>query len=448
MDESIYPYVCSNSNCKEPFNLNKAKAEIIKSGVVYADCGDIIFQGYKCTNPDCRSIRFIRTDRNHPKFDLRNFLITPSLNGYAHVIENLRFLKNSEKLHDFLKFKYIPAWDEESVSINDVSKQYSLTSYDDLFMIHEDYKHRVPNVNNPSWSIMGIPCSMTSDNFQRSLEKEIETNTIQLRRLYPDIPKFRNLLTCLAPNRITKVDEIDGDVITYAEGDSAKEIQEKNAAWQNLLEKSGGKALNEAIIGLLKDKGIAILDENEVEKLILLELMDFRRSHADELRRQAEKVGFEETIWKSFKNGFNNIVCAVCTELALAPQRKELNEWVNKAEKGKALFIDALMGLGKTYSIVEALTDNPELSAVIFMPTKKLCEEIIRRLKGKIAANKGLDYFEIYHNIDNREFLKSEVYYADGIKEKECPYFHEIISNVQKCVHGYKLDLITISFYG
>jgi hypothetical protein len=55
-----------------------------------------------------------------------------------------------------------------------------------------------------------------------------------------------------------------------------------------------------------------------------------------------------------FKNTFNDILYAVCTELALAPQRQELIGWVNKAEKGKALFIDVPMGLGKTYSIVEA----------------------------------------------------------------------------------------------
>jgi hypothetical protein len=41
------------------------------------------------------------------------------------------------------------------------------------------------------------------------------------------------------------------------------------------------------------------------------------------------------------------------------------------------------MGLGKTYSIVEALASNPDLSAVIFMPTNKLCKEIIENLKAK-----------------------------------------------------------------
>jgi len=34
---------CSNPNCNEPFDLDKATAEIQESGIVYADCGDAIF---------------------------------------------------------------------------------------------------------------------------------------------------------------------------------------------------------------------------------------------------------------------------------------------------------------------------------------------------------------------------------------------------------------------
>ena len=60
---------CSNPNCNEQFDLDKATAEIQKSGIVYADCDDFIYQGYKCTNPDCRALRFITCDRRHPVKD-------------------------------------------------------------------------------------------------------------------------------------------------------------------------------------------------------------------------------------------------------------------------------------------------------------------------------------------------------------------------------------------
>jgi len=403
---AVHSTFCSNPSCNDTFDLDKAKAEIQKSGIVYADCDEVIFQGYSCPNPNCLGLKFVCCDRNNPVFDLWDFIITPNSEHFANVVEQINLLEQIDDQHEFLKFKIIPAWDDETVSVQDLLKSYPDGMLDILIS-------------------SGTPYFMNQIEFNERLQSEIETGKIQLRRLYPDTPKFRNLLTILAPNRITEIVDIGA---FRAEGDSPGEFLEKNDAWQSLLEKASGQALNEAVIGLLKDKGIAKLDKNEVENLIQRELYFLRRSRTDQLRSQADKVGFEKTIWKSFKKAFNDILCVICTELALAPKRQELVEWVNKAEKGKALFVDAPMGLGKTYSIVEALADNPELSAVIFMPTKRLCEEIIRRLKGKIAANKGLDYWEIYHNLDNRRFLESEVYYADGINPEECPHFEEIIN--------------------
>lgn len=425
----IYPISCRNPSCNETFNLDKAKAEILKSGIVYADCGEVIFQGYKCPDPHCRALRFVRCDRNNPVFDLRDFIITPNSQPFANVAEQINILEQSDNQHEFLRFKIIPAWDEESVNIKDLPPQHSTSHY-----------NRHPSMNGS--------CFMTVEGFQWRLRKETETGTIELRRLFPDIPKFRNLLTCLAPNIITKVDE-SGAMRAEDDGSSVKEFEEKNAAWRTLLEEGGGKALNEAIVGQLKGKSIANFDKNEVETLIVQELTDYRRRRAHLLREQAEKAGFEETIWSIFKKSFNDIVYAVCTKLALEPHRKKLTDWVNKAEKGKALFVDAPMGLGKTYSIVEALADNPELSAVIFMPTKKLCEELIFNLKWKIGPKKGYDYWGIISNLEIIEdrngkifvdndgdpcqrfksyFLNREIYYADGINEDECPFFNEFIN--------------------
>jgi len=106
------------------------------------------------------------------------------------------------------------------------------------------------------------------------------------------------------------------------------------------------------------------------------------------------------------------------------------------------------MGLGKTHSIVEALVENPNLSADIFMPTRKLCEEIVERLKRKLAYKKGLKNYEIYQAEENvtdvdgnilydeygiperrlkNEFLKDQVYYADGINRLECDHYDNIM---------------------
>ncbi len=121
---------CSNPNCNEPFDLNKARAEIEKIGIVYADCGDVIYQGYKCTNPDCSELRFVSSDRNNPVFDLRNFIITPNQNLDANVFEQLMLIKDADKIHEFLKFKFIPAWDEENVSIQNFRGEYNREMYD------------------------------------------------------------------------------------------------------------------------------------------------------------------------------------------------------------------------------------------------------------------------------------------------------------------------------
>ena len=115
------------------------------------------------------------------------------------------------------------------------------------------------------------------------------------------------------------------------------------------------------------------------------------------------------------------------------------------------------MGLGKTHAIVEALASDTNLSAVIFMPTNKLCQEIIESLKSKIRSKGKYDIWNIYGDKEQvkddngmpvfdddgtylyrykRTYLNNEVYYADGINEKECPNFDEFVKR-------YKYGLFT-----
>ena len=98
---------CSNPNCNEQYNLDKAIEEIQKSGIVYADCGEVIFQGYKCPNPNCRTLWFFSCDRRNPVFDLRGFIITPNLNYFANSFEQILIQKNAHNDHEFLRFNFI-----------------------------------------------------------------------------------------------------------------------------------------------------------------------------------------------------------------------------------------------------------------------------------------------------------------------------------------------------
>ena len=193
---------CSNPKCNEPFNLDKARAEIHKSGIIYADCGEVIFQGYKCTNQNCQGLRFFKCDRNDPVFDLRDFIMIPNLNIFADSFEKLLVQKNANNGHDFLKFNFLSARNGD-VSDQGLPDDYARAMYDNCCMMPEEYEFEAPEDCNPKMtsqitehqrSTMGIPYLMTTDQFERRLKKEFETGVIQLRRLYPYIPKFKNLM--------------------------------------------------------------------------------------------------------------------------------------------------------------------------------------------------------------------------------------------------------------
>lgn len=148
---------------------------------------------------------------------------------------------------------------------------------------------------------------------------------------------------------------------------------------------------------------------------------------------------------------YNEIFQKACSDTYLDHYRTELSDWINHYEKGKALFVDCLMGVGKTYSILKTLAEKSNISAVVFMPTNKLCREIVQKLKIEILRlnpalrNKYRDVpiesdteydldeyvgYEMYHY--SREYMRYEVYYADGINENECPKVKEIIDRYQK----------------
>lgn len=163
-------------------------------------------------------------------------------------------------------------------------------------------------------------------------------------------------------------------------------------------------------------------------------------------------------------------------ELYFYPFRERLKKWIRFQEPGTALFVKALMGLGKTHSVIQGLSDNPELSAIIFVPTKELAETICFQLKDKIGYEKhgdevgagieqpeelaiksfeqssdlyeerdGLlywkeEYFPLVQERYRKDFLSEEVYHLEGINEEDCPYFHRIIARYHLGLY-YKRDI-------
>jgi hypothetical protein len=135
----------------------------------------------------------------------------------------------------------------------------------------------------------------------------------------------------------------------------------------------------------------------------------------------------------------------------LAKYREELSTWVEQVEPGKVLMVDAPMGLGKTWSIVETLATRTELSAMVFMPTKELAEELTQALKWRIQDIRK-DDLELTSDYDfcrdkdgkvvtddddiakfkiERHVFKEEVWYLEGITD-ECVHYDEIKGRYQR----------------
>ena len=221
------------------------------------------------------------------------------------------------------------------------------------------------------------------------------------------------------------------------------------------LGKSNGASFFDEANRLLRSKGLNDFDFDRFRTILSNILADYSGLNS------MKSISFDGLSEDEKKRDFRLILENVCTELYLEKSRNELSSWINHVEKGKALFVDCPMGVGKTYSIAKVLGNNPNLSAIVFMPTKKLCRRLAQALKSEILRNTpevGLKYrhipdmeggeaedadeFEAITGIIfryPREYLEYEVYYADGIIPDEpdrdqdgCIHFDEIVKRYRK----------------
>ncbi len=388
--------------CKTFHTLEDAQNQALTKGVALAICGETIFQVIDCLKPECCGKVELHSDTNNPALDVRNLILVPDNNGSVNGVEQAKVLLDREKWHDYLKFQIIPAWDEDSISVQEFKDYYNNPALDeDYFSIDRDEdsisaQEDIDNYNNPGRdnspkniqefitncsfvNPFDIPLFLTEDDFYDRLNQERSTKEIRLRRLVPDTPKFSNLLIILAPDQIT---EIIGNNATMADGTSLHDRTTRRQTWKSLIEKAEGQTFAEAV----KNKLLEPPDPSKINNLVEKELFYKASPSRETLWYIVLEKGFSENLDGFFKKIFRSIFHPITTELALANNREKLLSWHSEVKKGRALFVDAPMGLGKTYSIVEVLASNPHLSAVIFMPTNKLCEEMIENLKGRIAV--------------------------------------------------------------
>jgi hypothetical protein len=229
---------------------------------------------------------------------------------------------------------------------------------------------------------------------------------------------------------------------------SPEKIIAENTLVRKILEAAKGSTFYDETCKLLLSKNFDAPDKETFEKIINSHLENYRV--LEWLNGRCQEELSQETKIQHFKELFQK----TCTQIYLEQSRNELSSWINLVEKGKALFVDCPMGVGKTYSIAKTLAQNPNFSAIVFLPTRKLCRKFVQDLKkGILLYDPSLrtkyainteegdeddedDFdkivgFSLRYTMDT---LEHEVYYADGINREECPFYDEFLERYR---HGW-----------
>ena len=275
-----FPFNCINPACNREYDIQSFIDAINLRGLIYADCGDTIYQGITC---ECKKPTLIPIPKNNPIVDLRDFIITPNPH-LTNLCEQVKERERAKDDHDLLNFKFIPAWDKDAVSYDEILRFYNNYFSGDFWHV--------------GFSPIDIPYTLRSKDLQDRLNKENTTGKTKLRRLYPDIPKFRNLLTCMSPNWFSKSED-DPFTDGSSGGITFKEIQWRNDAWTGLFEEMAGKSLKETVVELLQSRKVSNFNEDLVDDEIKRQLFYMNYEPANQIQELSRMVGFESKVWEN-----------------------------------------------------------------------------------------------------------------------------------------------------
>lgn len=346
-------------------------------------------------------------------------------------------LQEDNILYDNSYIPEEPEWVNDDINYQDI---------DEIEKANKQLLNAIEDSSDKNNSVMFI----SEDIFYELLDAELkqQQDIFYLKRLYPDTLYYRSLLICAAPFQIRKrtYDNkySDADV---GDGLSQQDIDGKIEALKTLLTMFRGVSISEAVRTKLAEKGIESDQavEEHINDILNIKRLTITREFYDAI---VNNDHFQRSM--NFCNSlFDHIYYTVCSETYLSGKRVELLTWSNDLKKGTARFVDAPMGLGKTYSIVDMLSSNQTCSTIIFMPTKRLCEEICNKLVHKISLNNKvytdpfkdmLKYINPFLDTEGliaeqytREFMeRNGVYYMDGINKEECLCFDIIIEQYSK----------------
>ena len=165
-----------------------------------------------------------------------------------------------------------------------------------------------------------------------------------------------------------------------------KEIQER-------VSKRFNKPLEEEVLNNSFHKTL----QDYVPSLAIQFYFEMKRSNLiSKGKNKAKRTKRREEIYTMFKN-------LLVTYVYYHRYRERLLSWVKYAKECDILRVQAPLGLGKTMAISSALKENKKKSAIIFMPTTRMCKEIY-------------DHFD-----------RKDAFYIEGINGKNCDNFYAIM---------------------
>jgi hypothetical protein len=431
-------FSCATTFCLEcdtQTDFGASQKQALATGISFAHCGDIIFQVVQCHEPGCRGRFVFRSSLQSPALDMRELILMPHIYFFDNYEEQKRICQDWNDWPSKLKFEFRKAWDEKYVS-------------------QQEFIERFQETDSNNAKVIGLGAAENS--LYQSSEKyfwqlfkiEYTEKRYFLKRFYPKTPFYNSLITCVALNPIT-----DPDPLNTTTPFSDDDLVKKKDAYLYLLKIYNDQDIYAAVKTKLNKHEIVINSEEDLKKLHL----EIDQRIFNQFTTSNNNLHFiHEDILKSdckaikafFKSFFDDIYHSICTARFLQKKRKELSVWTNYDKKGTALFVDAPMGLGKTYSIVEGLASQPDLSAVIFMPTKRLCQELRDKLARAVSSYRNkppeieekissfTDTYQFRFDEDDEfieqykeeYYLRRGIYLFDGINAIECPRYDEIIN--------------------
>lgn len=420
--------------CQNTIGIEALQQQAYSKGISLAVCGSIVFQTVPCPADRCHGSFIFRSTIFSPVLDMCNLLLIPQQNPFVGELEQYHICQGHR--HNWssqMKFQFIPLWDEEFVSEDDFLDYVSKKDKDLVEHIKlQPHQLFISNENH----------------FWEMLKAEYSQHIPKIRRLCPDKPHNRNLVVLISPLPRTDTRRYPTNLPPSDNG-----IENKRKALEKLISHYCGENIFSFTKSKLKSHGIRFYTDEEREKIRneLESRLYGRIYHSEQYFKNIPKsliIQDEKAIEATIRNGFQGIVFPIITKHILEQHRGKLSAWTKQAKPDRALFINAPMGMGKTYSIAEGLASNPNLSAIIFMPTKRLCQDLMNKLAERISIHQKKSpepheiisigspgyQIELDENGDlidqytSQYYLNRGIYLFDGINAQECLFYDEIIT--------------------